>query len=66
MKFLDDENASCMRADSLIPSSTNLIYDFGRRDPIKECLTKSLSTIDLSCEEILLALKFLRLYWILK
>ena len=52
MKFPDDDNACCMRVNSLIPSPIELVYDFGKRDPLEDCLTKSLTTVELSCEEV--------------
>ena len=43
MEFPNDINASYMRIDTLIPSQDELLYDFGRRSPVKACLTKSLT-----------------------
>ena len=48
MTFLDDDNVGCMRVVSLIPPPAELIYDFGNRYPLEDCLTKSLTTVELS------------------
>ena len=44
MTFPSDENASCMRIDTLIPSQDEMLYDFGKRSSLEQCLTKSVST----------------------
>ena len=52
MEFPSDENTSCMRIDTLIPSKYEMLYDFGRRGPLEQCLTKSLSTTELGNEDL--------------
>ena len=52
MKFPNNVNASCMSIDTLIPSRTELLYDFGDRDSLEKCLTKSLTTAELDCEDV--------------
>ena len=52
MEFPNDANASCMRIDALIPSRVELLYDFGDRDSLEKCLTKSLTTAELDCEDV--------------
>ena len=52
MEFHSDVNASYMRIDTLIPSQDNLLYDFGKRSPLEQCLTKSLTTAELDCEDL--------------
>ena len=52
MEFPSDENASCMRIDTLMPSKDEMLYDFGRRSPLEQCLTKSLSTTELDIEDL--------------
>ena len=44
MTFPSDENASCMRIDTLIPSQDEMLYYFGKRSSLEQCLTKSVST----------------------
>ena len=44
MEFPSTENASCMMIDALIPSQEDVLYDFGKSSPLKQCLTKSLTT----------------------
>ena len=34
MEFQNDVDASCMRIDTLIPSRSELLHDFGKRDPL--------------------------------
>ena len=52
VEFSSDVNASCMRINTLIPSQDHLLYDFGKRSPLKQCLTKSLTTTELYCEDL--------------
>ena len=52
MEFPNDANASCMRIDTLIHSRAGLLYDFGDRDSLEKCLTKSLTTVELDCEDV--------------
>ena len=52
MDFPSDENASCLRIDTLIPSQDEMLYDFGKISPLEQCLTKSLSTVELNNEDI--------------
>ena len=52
MEFPSDINASCMRIDTLIPSQDDLLYDFGKRSPLEACLTKSLTTAEVDCEDL--------------
>ena len=52
MEFQNDVNASFMRIDTLIPSQVELLHDFGKRDPLEQCLTKSLTTTEMNCEDI--------------
>ena len=42
MEFLSAKNASCMRIDTLIPSQKDVLYDFGKSNPLEQCLTKSI------------------------
>ena len=44
MNFLRDENISYMRIDTLIPSQDKMLYDFGKRRSLEQCLTKSVFT----------------------
>ena len=53
MKLPYEYKASCMRIDSLIPSKSELIYDFMSRDPLEDCLTISLSVKELNCDKII-------------
>ena len=50
MEFPNKTNVSCMRIDTLIPSRAELLYDFGDRDSLEKCLTKSLTTTELDCQ----------------
>ena len=52
MNFLSDENASCMRIDTLIPSQDKMLYDFGKRSSLEQCLTKSFSTQKINMEDL--------------
>ena len=52
MEFSCDENTSCMRIDTLIPSQDELLYDFGKKSPLEQCLTKSLFTTELDYEDL--------------
>ena len=58
LKFSNDEKGSCMRVDSLIHSRDGMIYDFMKNDPLGDCLIKSLSTKEWSCEKIATSLDF--------
>ena len=40
MNYPSDENASFMRIDTLIPSQEEVLYDFGKRSSLEQCLTK--------------------------
>ena len=40
MNCTSDENTSCMRIDTLIPSQDEILYDFGKRSSLEQCLTK--------------------------
>ena len=53
MGFPSTENGSCMRIDALIPSQENVLYDFGKSNPLKQCLTKSLTTIAIGDDNLL-------------
>ena len=46
MESPSDINATCMRIDTLIPSYDDLLYDFGKRSPLEQCLTKSLTAAE--------------------
>ena len=48
----NEDKASCMRVDSLIPSKSELIFYFLEIDPLGIFLTKSLSVEELDCEEV--------------
>ena len=52
MEFPCDENASYLRIDTLIPSQDELLYDFGKRSPLEQCLTKSLTTVEFDDEDL--------------
>ena len=52
MEVQNDVNASCMMIDTLIPCRAELLHDFGKRDPLEQCLTKSLTTLEMDCEDI--------------
>ena len=52
MEFMSDINASRMRINTLIPSQDDLLYDFGKRSPLEACLTKSLTTTEVDCEDL--------------
>ena len=52
MNFLSDENASCMRIDTLIPSQYEMLYDFGKRSSLEQCLTKSFSIEKFDMEDL--------------
>ena len=52
LKFSDDVRAICMRVDSLIPSRDGMTYDFMTKDPLEDCLTRSLSIKELNYEKI--------------
>ena len=43
-----------MRIDSLIPSRDKLIHEFMNKDPLKECLIRSLSIVELKNEKVAL------------
>ena len=50
VKFSNDEKGTCMRVDSLIPSIDDVLHDRIERDPLKKCVTMSLSMKDLEFE----------------
>ena len=50
LEFPSDVNASCMKIDTFIPSQDDFLYNFGKRSPLEQCLTKSLSIAELDCE----------------
>ena len=52
MEFPNDENASCIRIDTLILSRVEMLYDFGDRDSLEKCLAKSLTTVELDYEDV--------------
>ena len=52
MYFRSDENASCMRIDTLIPSQDEMLYDFGKRSSLEKSLTKSISIEKLGIEDL--------------
>ena len=52
MDFLSDENVSCMRIDTLNPSQDEMLYDFGKRSSLEQCLTKSISTETLVIKDL--------------
>ena len=51
MEFPSTENESCMRIDALIPLQEDVLYDFGKSIPLKQCLTKSLTTAAIGDEK---------------
>ena len=52
MDFSSDENASCMRIDTLIPSQGEMLYDYGKRSSLEQCSTESISTAELDNEDL--------------
>ena len=52
MDFPSDENAICMRIDNLIPSQDEMLYDFGKRNSLEQCLTKSIFIEKLDIEDL--------------
>ena len=50
LKFAGDDKATCMRIDSLISLRDGLIHEYMNRDPLEECLIRSLSTEELKNE----------------
>ena len=52
MNFQSDENASCMRIDTLIPSQDEMLYAFEKRSSLEQCLTKSISTEKFDIEDL--------------
>ena len=42
-----------MRIDTLIPSQEDVLYDFAKSGPLKQCWTKSLTTIAIGDEDLL-------------
>ena len=52
MNFPSDENASCMRIDTLILSQEEMLYDFRKRSSLEQCLTKSISIEKLDIEDL--------------
>ena len=52
MEFPNYANTSCIRIDTLILSRVELLYDFGDRDSLEKCLAKSLTTVELDCEDV--------------
>ena len=52
MNFLSDENARCMRIDTLIPSQDEMLYDFRKRSSLEQFLTKSISTEKFDIEDL--------------
>ena len=52
MNFPSDENASYMRIDTLIPSQDDVLYDFGKRSSLEQCLTKSFFIENFDMEDL--------------
>ena len=52
MEFPSTKNASCMMLDALIPSQEDVLYDFGKISPLKQYLTKSLTTATIGDEDL--------------
>lgn len=52
MRLIDEEKANCMRIDSLIPSKIELIQNFMTRDPLEDCITRSVSVKELDGENV--------------
>ena len=50
VRFVNDYKGTCMRVDSLIPSSDNVLHDMTKRDHLEKYLTESLSMNDLEFE----------------
>ena len=46
------ENTSCMRIDTLIPSQDEMLYDFGKRSLLEQCLTKSVFIENFDMEDL--------------
>ena len=49
VRSANDDKGTCMRVDSLIPSVNDVLHDMIQSDPLKKCLTNSLSMKDLEC-----------------
>ena len=47
-----DVNPSCMWIDTLILLQNDLLYDFGKRSPLEQCLTNLITTTELDCEDL--------------
>ena len=60
MNFPSDENASCMRIDTLIPSQEKILYDFGKRSSLEQCLTKSISIGKFNIEDLSSTLELIK------
>ena len=52
IEFPSNENASCMRIDIFIPSQDELLYDFGKKSPLEQCLTRLLTIAELGGEDL--------------
>ena len=52
LKFVGDDKATCMRIDLLIPSRDGLMHEYMDRDPLEECLIRSLSIEELKNEQV--------------
>lgn len=52
MRLIDEEKANCMRIDSLIPLKIELIQNFMTRDPLEDCITRSVSVKELDGENV--------------
>ena len=52
MNYPRDENTSCMRIDTLIPSQDEMLYDFRKRSSLKQCLTKLVFTENFDMEDL--------------
>ena len=50
VRFVDDDNGTCTRVDSLIPSISDVFHDMVKQDSLEKCWTKTLSMIDLELE----------------
>ena len=59
MEFPSDVNASYLWVDTLIPLQDNFLYDFGKRSPLEQCLSNSLTIIELDCEDLSSILKLI-------
>ena len=52
MNCPSDENTSCMITDTLIPSQDEILYDFGKRSSLEQCMTKSVFIENFDMEDL--------------